>query len=500
VAHLSGCKKHHFGAFIKDQQLLVVWDDDPRSVLGRAENIVNSLVQMIWEQTESAIGSDKPGEDHHNADTHRRHVTASELESGVTSDKRPTLLINSIMVALTIALLITALGFGWRNLAQEVSIDNNYTRLALLAVSPCQIFVSLFFMQTIVVNIGQILGPINQLHINSKFYSGKPPPRLDRNLKTLPHVTIQMPVYKEGLRSVIRPTIRSLRAALSTYELQGGTCNIFVNDDGMQLLPEQEAQARRDFYDEHNIGWVARPKHNPKPQGDEKLFIRGGKFKKASNMNFALMISNKVEEELLKIERGEDWDQEKERAAYELCLAKVLEDDPRAWAAGDIRVGDYILLIDSDTRVPTDCLLDATSEMELSPQVAILQYSSGVMTVTDSFFEKGSVYIASPPVFLLTVATGLRSSLISSTLLFDIQLPMAMWPRLWVIMLFSVGRPYSTLPMWMTVVSTNSGPSRMSLKTLICLSVFRLQATPFDLDHTPEMVSRKGSPSPFTMN
>jgi cellulose synthase/poly-beta-1,6-N-acetylglucosamine synthase-like glycosyltransferase len=55
-------------------------------------------------------------------------------------------------------------------------------------------------------------------------------------------------------------------------------------------------------------------------------------------------------------------------------------------------MGDFILLIDSDTRVPTDCLLDAVSEMTNSPQVAILQYSSGVMNVTESFFENGITF------------------------------------------------------------------------------------------------------------
>jgi GT2 family glycosyltransferase len=207
----------------------------------------------------------------------------------------------------------------------------------------------------------------------------------------LPHVTIQMPVYKEGLEGVISPTIMSLKAAISTYELQGGTANIFANDDGMQLIPEDEARERREFYEEHNIGWVSRPKHNPKPQGeDEKVFLRRGKFKKASNMNYALMVSNKVEDKLTLIERTRDWTQEDEYAAYDRCLAEVLtEEEGRAWAEGNIRVGDYILLIDSDTRVPKDCLLDAASEMEQSPEVGILQYSSGVMQLTDSFFENG---------------------------------------------------------------------------------------------------------------
>jgi hypothetical protein len=99
----------------------------------------------------------------------------------------------------------------------------------------------------IIVNIEQVFGPISQLNVNSKFYSGKKFRRLSRCQQTLPHVTIQMPVYKEGLIGVISLTIVSLKAAISAYELQGGTANIFVNDDGMQLVPEDEAQARRDF-------------------------------------------------------------------------------------------------------------------------------------------------------------------------------------------------------------------------------------------------------------
>lgn len=247
-----------------------------------------------------------------------------------------------------------------------------------------------FFFQTIIGNIFQILGPISAVNSNSRHYSGKAPRRLGRDTE-LPHVTIQMPVYKEGLNAVIRPTIASLKAAISTYEMQGGTANIFVNDDGMQLIDESLARARRDFYEEHNIGWVARPAHNPKPEdpSKEKPFIRKGKFKKASNMNYCLTTSNKVEDKLQEIQRPAGWTRQDEEAAYERCLAEVIqESEGRTWAGGNIRMGDYILLVDSDTRVPRDCLLDAVSEMEQSPEVAIIQHTSGVMTVTDSFFER----------------------------------------------------------------------------------------------------------------
>lgn len=391
VEHLYNCQKHHFGAFIKDQKFLVVWDDEPKNLLKRAERIEESLMRMIWGDTDSPLDpvDEKKSANTSSVELADGAVTPGELEDALIAENRPTLLLNPIMVGLTLTLLIAALGLGWGKLVQEVAIDGNYIRLALLVVTPCQIFVSLFFMQIIIVNIAQIFGPISQLNTNSKFYSGKPPRRLNRD-GLLPHVTIQMPVYKEGLAGVIQPTIISLKAAISTYELQGGSANIFVNDDGMQLVSEDEARARRDFYEEHSIGWVARPKHNPKPDDGEKVFLRRGKFKKASNMNYALMVSNKVEDKLLLVQRHEGWTQEDEYAAYDKCLAEVLaEEEGRAWAEGNIRVGDYILLIDSDTRVPVDCLLDAASEMEQSPQVGILQYSSGVMQVTDSFFESG---------------------------------------------------------------------------------------------------------------
>ena len=226
---------------------------------------------------------------------------------------------------------------------------------------------------------------------NSKYYSGVAPRRLPRH--NLPHVTIQCPVYKEGLYSVIDHTVKSLEAAIATYEMQGGTANIFVNDDGMQLIPQEEAQIRREYYEQHRIGWVARPKHVPKPTDGKAPFIRAGKFKKASNMNYAMAVSARVEEKLATVRRSPSWTQEQENYAYEQCLQQVkAEDEGRTWAEGNIRIGDYILLIDSDTRVPQDCFLDAVSEMEASPQVAILQYSSGVMNVTTSFFENGITF------------------------------------------------------------------------------------------------------------
>jgi len=389
MSYLPRCQKHQFAAFIADRGILVVWDDEPRHLLDRAQKIEKSLMEMIWDDSPEEADEKKDG-----GSVMVNEVNSEDdVELGTIEPPRRIVMWMPILSAFTLFLTVLAIGSGWRNVAKEVWIDNDYTRMAFIFVIPAQIWLALFFFQALVGNVAQLIGPISQMNQNSKFYSGVRPRRLRRDNGPLPHLTIQMPVYKEGLQAVIEPTVRSLKAAISTYEMQGGTANIFVNDDGMQLISEEDARARQDFYDEHNMGWVARPKHNPKPTDGSEVFLRRGKFKKASNMNYAMWVSVRIEDKLKIISRHEGWTQEDEAHAYKDALAQVVEEDQgRTWADGNIRIGDYILIIDSDTRVPVDCFLDAVSEMEQCPQVAIIQYASGVMNVTDSFFERGITF------------------------------------------------------------------------------------------------------------
>ncbi|PHH82031.1 hypothetical protein CDD82_7230 [Ophiocordyceps australis] len=372
IHDLSRARKHQFAAFVASQALLVVWDDDPCHLIDRAKAIESELMQLVWRS---------PNPD----DQNEKHDAEIDHESGrAKPEARPVHLQNTVLVSITLLVVVLSLGAAWRQLAIAISVDGEYARLGLIALAPLQIFFTLFFAQVIVGCLAQILGPVRQLSTNSKFYSARPPPRLQT--PTLPHVTIQCPVYKEGLHAVIMPTVKSIKQAMSTYELQGGSANMFVNDDGLQLLPEAERRARIDFYADNSIGWVARPRHG------HDGFLRRGKFKKASNMNFALMVSCRVEDKLQQLARSPDWSQHDEAQAYEQALNQVLDEHGRAWADGNIRVGDYILLIDSDTRVPADCLLDAVSEMEQSPDVGIMQFSSGVMQVVHTYFENGITF------------------------------------------------------------------------------------------------------------
>ena len=264
-------------------------------------------------------------------------------------------------------------------------------------------------------NLAMILGPVAHYHTNSKYYSAirpRPNPTVDR---ALPHITIQMPVYKEGLDAVLAPSIQSIKKAMKTYARQGGTSTIFINDDGLQLLPPAERRARIMYYTNHGIGWVARPPHSNDADG----FKRAGRFKKASNMNYALQLSLKLErhlETLVNQEKGsrfatyyqtgasksqrlsmstieglghpsetsENDEMPLEDRALLLAVEEVHEaagkrEGFKPWAANGraMRIGEIVLLVDSDTIVPEDCLRDAAREMAESPEVAIIQHESG---------------------------------------------------------------------------------------------------------------------------
>jgi len=372
-------------AFIAKERLLVVWDDEPRNLLDRAQSIEDDLMELVWAgegESDAPMTEKNKPQATITATMNEKGDMTYDVESGLGA--RPVKIFNTVYVTGTMFLVIVFIGFGTRTLVVESMVDRSYLRLLLLLLIPVQIFFSLFFWQVVIGCFAQIFGPIKHMNENSRFYSGKPPPRITG---TLPHITIQCPVYKEGLQGVIQPTVRSIKAAISTYELQGGTANILINDDGLQLISEEKRQERIDFYADNSIGWTARPGHGVDG------FVRRGKFKKASNMNYGLMLTNQVEDMLATIERDESWSQADEASAYSHCLTSILDQhEGRAWADGNIRIGDYIILIDSDTEVPVDCLLDAASEMELYPEVGIMQFASGVMQVVHTYFEDGITF------------------------------------------------------------------------------------------------------------
>ena len=148
---------------------------------------------------------------------------------------------------------------------------------------------------------------------------------------------------------------------MQSYARQGGSSTIFIHDDGLQLVDEKQRSERIAFYADHNIGWVARPPHDSSPDG----FRRAGRFKKASNMNYGLALSLKLEKHMKALEDAEasgmldglDIDESLEDYALRQACDEVFHESGEKWKpwacnGKSIRIGEIILLVDSDTIVP----------------------------------------------------------------------------------------------------------------------------------------------------
>ncbi|KAL5119775.1 hypothetical protein ACEQ8H_002381 [Pleosporales sp. CAS-2024a] len=423
-------KKFQYAALVRQERVLLVWHDELGAILSQAMEIESRILALVWGTTKSPFGgwdslvhssansfvngsamdltADVKSKDV-DIEVEEVDVDAENLEAGLASESlgRPLIFTSSIFVGLGLVLIIClVVGLGGRAIILETMTDHFWPRLALILTMPGWCCLALFFVIVLFGNFFQVAGPINGVTSNSRFHSAiKPNLALARRMGfTPPPITIQMPIYTESLEGVVKPTVASLQSAISYYESRGGTARIFINDDGMAIRSEEDNAKFMEFYINNNIGWVSRPKHN------HEGFVRRGKFKKASNMNFALNISNKVEDELVSLinglyEKGHvSITEEQEDALYQQALQTVLTADPRAKAGGNIRMGELILIVDSDTVVPEDCLMYGGAEMFLSPEVAIVQHATGVMQVSWDYFENGITF------FTNLVYTAIRFS------------------------------------------------------------------------------------------
>lgn len=246
------------------------------------------------------------------------------------------------------------------------------------------VFISCFFFNILISSIWNIFIPPKWIEQNSIFYSCDPPtqpiarrqvehqqPVIDQAQNQArdqdqaqpqpsqpvmiqqpvikkPSVTIQIPVYKEGFRDVIRPTLLNVIRACRNYS---GHTNIVVHDDGLIDMVGNERDERVNFYRENNICFIARPKEG-----------RAGRFKKASNMNFGLRL---------------------------LFGVNKIHHDAGYLIENKIKIGKYILLLDSDSKIPDNIFDTVPREMNLCPDVGAIQCFTVPMYVQHDYWEYG---------------------------------------------------------------------------------------------------------------
>ncbi|PCH34589.1 hypothetical protein WOLCODRAFT_106236 [Wolfiporia cocos MD-104 SS10] len=436
---LPRADKEQCAAFIRDERVLVVWSYSLDTIIPTCRDLDEKLIQLVWKNRSafaSLASSSAPSTTASNAHLTEKVPALDEKEVAAVAKKkeapkkkkrrscglfrywvsdkqdveksaegpsnRPMRLFAPFYGGLGAAMSIFFIASGISILIQETVLDGTYVRFALVATTPLLFCVSLFFSLQIVTNLSFIIGPVAQFHENSRYYSAIPPAPNKLVDSNLPHITIELPVYKESLKETIAPSVYSLKKAMQTYARQGGTSSIFVHDDGLQLISEADRAERIAFYADHNIGWVARPPHDNSPDG----FKRAGRFKKASNMNYGLALSLKLEKHLMALEAEEaarnadgshtaNEEQEcLEDRAMNMAVEEIYEESGRRWRpwacnGRSLRIGEIILIVDSDTIVPEDCFRDAARELFECPEVAIIQHESDVMQVAHHYFENG---------------------------------------------------------------------------------------------------------------
>ena len=252
---------------------------------------------------------------------------------------------NKYIIFITLGIVILIFTF-W---LIYISINNkNMLNLLWIIMIFLSIFVLLFPVYVFVNGVFNVFGSTIFVFTNSKYYSC-----VSSNVKNeIPtKITIQIPVYKEDFDFVIKYTLLSSIACREYYQnnnMHQIIVNIIVHDDGLQVIDDFEKNKRIDFYKTHNIGYIGRPKEN-----------RNGRFKKASNLNFGFNILNNHN--------------------YDITNALI---------GGELYLGEYVLLLDADTRIPFDCLHDPLYEFQQDDKLGFIQHLSFALITTNTYWEK----------------------------------------------------------------------------------------------------------------
>src|SRR4051812_9847308 len=109
---LPRARKLQFAAFIAADAILVVWDDDALHIIQRAKQIESELMELVWKTGEISDEENRP-------EVNESEIQVDE-ESGNVIQIRPIHLMNTVLVALTLILVVTTLGAGFRQIAAEI--------------------------------------------------------------------------------------------------------------------------------------------------------------------------------------------------------------------------------------------------------------------------------------------------------------------------------------------------------------------------------------------
>ncbi|KAH6902701.1 glycosyl transferase family group 2-domain-containing protein [Coprinopsis sp. MPI-PUGE-AT-0042] len=388
IEQLPLAEKDQCGAFIRDERSVVLWSYDLEHIIPLCKDFEEKLIKHIWrtrniarKQVESTNASvfgphsrqdsgaelnEKAGDTAEQAPPEQakkggflswwrlspQNPNPSPNETDAEKAKRKErklIMIGPVYAGLGAGLSAYFCTAGISNLLQEWALDGDYTRFALVATLPVIFCVSI----------------------------PEPNPEVDNNL---PHITIQLPVYKESLESVITPSVFSVKKAHADITLAKEALRpSFICDDGLQLIPEEQRKERLAFYANH--------KHR----------LASWKVQESIQHELRSPTSLKLEKYLAQLEaEGVDDTQNPNSECLEDRAMKMAQEEMSAETGGrwkpwcgngkSIRMGEL------------DCFRDAAREMFESPDVAIIpariceprfRFPPAAVTVANHYFENG---------------------------------------------------------------------------------------------------------------
>ncbi len=216
--------------------------------------------------------------------------------------------------------------------------------------------------------------------------------------------TLLVPIYDEDFTKV-EPTLEAALREVADFNTHNGEARVWVCDDGLQKFSDNDVEGfyqaiqdklaggvvlskdeenflrRMQFYQNHpEIVVVARPYP---VQGDADT-QRAGSFKKASNLNYSIRLSEMID---TRIKQGD---------SFADSLAAVRLEQPK-YALGYMRgegvVGDYLLCLDKDSYlIPQGVLRHTLGEFLNDQRLAFTQHRIIPLNETDSFYSRISGY------------------------------------------------------------------------------------------------------------
>ena len=132
---LPRARRLQYAAFIVEESLLVVWDDEPLNICDRALSIIKNMTSMVHSNPQKSANNEK--------EVAVTILKVDEESGAIVPQERRLVLLNSIYVAMTLALIVAVLGAGFREIAIEISVDHNMMRAVFVALTPVQVFFTL---------------------------------------------------------------------------------------------------------------------------------------------------------------------------------------------------------------------------------------------------------------------------------------------------------------------------------------------------------------------